>query len=217
MKPLLKHSKEPPWLCMKWPSSSTEEAGSSGGCRLEAPLPVRALKNLGLLLFTHMQQGFSRLQNVSMTQPFIVDGRKSAEKMRNQPLSPQEQGQAEQRALALALSSRKPATVLEFYSPKCTLCRSLLPSVLEVESRNAAWLNIVMADVENKLWLPEVLLYDINYVPCFVLLDSNRTALAKTGSPFSRLHVVTGLSYLLESMRPTKCRSDNASLAEKQT
>lgn len=131
-----------------------------------------------------------------------VNGQKSLEKIGNNPLSPQEQGQAEQRALALALALKKPATVLEFYSPKCTLCRSLLPTVLEVESRNASWLNIVMADVENKLWLPEVLLYDINYVPCFVLLDSNGSAWSKTGTPFSRVHVLTGLSYLLESMRP---------------
>lgn len=139
-----------------------------------------------------------------MTTSLLLNAPESAVKKAKQPLSPYEQGQAEQRALALALSTKKPATVLEFYSPKCTLCRSLLPSVLEVESRNAEWLNIVMADVENKLWLPEVLLYDINYVPCFVLLDSNGTALAKTGTPFSRVHVVTGLSYLLQSLRPSE-------------
>lgn len=46
--------------------------------------------------------------------------------------------------------------------------------------------------------------YEINYVPCFVLLDSQGTALAKTGVPYSRLHVLKGLSYLLESMRPIR-------------
>ncbi|KAI5079161.1 hypothetical protein GOP47_0006832 [Adiantum capillus-veneris] len=200
MVPPLEHKKEPPWLCLRWPS---KEAPTSGGCNLEAPLPVKALKNIGLFLLTHLQQGLLRLQDIPDARPLRVSYQKSLEKTGNNPLSPQEQGQAEQRALALALSLKKPATVLEFYSPKCTLCRSLLPTILEVESRNAAWLNIVMADVENKLWLPEVLLYDINYVPCFVLLDSTGTALDKTGTPFSRLHVLTGLSYLLESMRPT--------------
>ncbi|EFJ06333.1 hypothetical protein SELMODRAFT_48885, partial [Selaginella moellendorffii] len=117
-------------------------------------------------------------------------------------LSQEEQGEAEQRALALALSSRKKAVILEFYSPKCTLCKSLLDLVLEVERKNQDWLGIVMADVDNKKWLPEVLYYDIKYVPCFVLLDSRGRALAKTGVPYSRLHVVTGLSYLLESVRP---------------
>lgn len=47
-------------------------------------------------------------------------------------------------------------------------------------------------------------LYEINYVPCFVLLDSQGTALAKTGVPYSRAHVLKGLSYLLESMRPIR-------------
>ncbi|XP_024528398.1 uncharacterized protein LOC112345568 [Selaginella moellendorffii] len=126
------------------------------------------------------------------------DGGEAAE------LSQEEQGEAEQRALALALSSRKRAVILEFYSPKCTLCKSLLDLVLEVERKNQDWLGIVMADVDNKKWLPEVLYYDIKYVPCFVLLDSRGRALAKTGVPYSRLHVVTGLSYLLESVRPIK-------------
>jgi thiol-disulfide isomerase/thioredoxin len=56
----------------------------------------------------------------------------------------------------MALAARKPATILEFYSPNCTLCRSLLPTVLHVESENSCWLNVVLADVENRLWLPEV-------------------------------------------------------------
>lgn len=47
-------------------------------------------------------------------------------------------------------------------------------------------------------------LYEINYVPCFVLLDLQGTALAKTGVPYSRVHVLKGLSYLLESMRPIR-------------
>ena len=67
-----------------------------------------------------------------------------------------EQGEAEQRAFASALASGKEATVIEFYSPKCRLCNSLLQFVSEVEARNSGWLNIVMADAENQTWLPEV-------------------------------------------------------------
>lgn len=106
--------------------------------------------------------------------------------------------------MAIALSGRQKATLLEFYSPRCTLCQSLLKVVHDVERREGDWLNIVMADVENKKWLPEASLYEINYVPCFVLLDLQGTALAKTGVPYSRVHVLKGLSYLLESMRPIR-------------
>ena len=44
--------------------------------------------------------------------------------------------------------------------------------------------------------------YDITYVPCFVLLDAQGNALAKTGVPFTRQHVVQGLTYLIDSKRP---------------
>lgn len=71
-------------------------------------------------------------------------------------LSGEEQGELEQRAFACALASDKEATVLEFYSPKCRLCSSLVGFVDEVEKRNKEWLNVVMADAENDKWLPEV-------------------------------------------------------------
>lgn len=119
-------------------------------------------------------------------------------------LSSQEQGDAEERAFALALAGKPTATLLEFYSPRCTLCHSLLKVVEAVEKREGDWLRIVMADVENKTWLPEASLYEINYVPCFVLLDSQGRALAKTGVPHSRAHVLQGLAYMLESMRPIR-------------
>ncbi|KAK8996905.1 hypothetical protein V6N11_020401 [Hibiscus sabdariffa] len=132
-------------------------------------------------------------------------------KFKAKTLSPQEQGEAEQRAFASALASRKEATVIEFYSPKCSLCNSLLKFVMEVENRNSDWLNIVLADAENEKWLPELLHYDIKYVPCFVLLDKTGWAVAKTGIPSSRLHVVAGLSHLLKMKRPASSSSSRSS------
>lgn len=117
-------------------------------------------------------------------------------------LTPEEQGEAELRELAVALASGKEATMIEFYSPKCRLCNSLEKFVLEMENRNSEWLNIVMANAENDKWLPELLHYDIRYVPCFVMLDKQGRALAKTGIPNSRLHVVAGVSHLLKMKRP---------------
>uniref|UniRef100_A0A0E0MGT2 Thioredoxin domain-containing protein n=1 Tax=Oryza punctata TaxID=4537 RepID=A0A0E0MGT2_ORYPU len=59
------------------------------------------------------------------------------------------------------------------------------------------WAGFVLADAEDDRWLPELLHYDIRYVPCFVLLDKNGRALAKTGVPTSRQHVIAGLHHLL--------------------
>ncbi|KAB1220393.1 hypothetical protein CJ030_MR3G009853 [Morella rubra] len=79
---------------------------------------------------------------------------------RKKILTPEKQGEAEHRAFAAALAIGKEITVVEFYSPKCRLCNSLVNFVSEVERRNSDWVNIVMADAENDKWLPEVL-----YVP----------------------------------------------------
>ncbi|KAM2925290.1 hypothetical protein FF1_042821 [Malus domestica] len=84
------------------------------------------------------------------------------------------------------------------------LCNSLLNFVVEVESRNSEWLNIVMADAENSKWHPELLHYDIRYVHCFVIVDKKGMAPAKTGIPSSRLHVIAGLSHLLNVKLPHK-------------
>ncbi|WCJ35366.1 Thioredoxin superfamily protein [Euphorbia peplus] len=162
-----------PLFCLKWPWDVHQGPQSSNLCTFEGPWIFKSLQTLG-------PEG---------------DGLKSRMKV----LSPELQGEAEQRAFASALASGKEATILEFYSPKCRLCSSLLGFVMEVENRNSSWLNIVMADAENEKWLPELLHYDIRYVPCFVLLDKHGRALAKTGVPSSRLHVVAGVSHLLKT------------------
>ncbi|CAI5507534.1 unnamed protein product [Closterium sp. Naga37s-1] len=113
---------------------------------------------------------------------------------------------AEERQLAAALASGKRATLIQFYARRCRLCRSLSQLTAELARRNADWLNVVPADVENSRWLPEVGHYSIKYVPCYVLLDARGRALAKTGEPYSRKHVVKGLAYLVESIRPYRRR-----------
>lgn len=50
----------------------------------------------------------------------------------------------------------------------------------------------------------QLLHYDVRYVPCFVLLDKNGMALAKTGVPSSRLHVVAGVSHLVKMKSPQR-------------
>ncbi|XP_020222924.1 uncharacterized protein LOC109805302 [Cajanus cajan] len=162
-------------FCLKWPWNDANPSP----CKFEGPWLFNSLQNLGLTAF-HFASSVSR--------------------RKKKPSPPQ--SEAEQRAFASALASGKEATLLEFYSPKCRLCNSLLNFVSQVETRNSQWLNIVMADAENPNWLPELLNYDVSYVPCFVILDNNGKALAKTGVPNSRLHVIAGVSHLLKMKRP---------------
>ncbi|CAL9044276.1 unnamed protein product [Musa banksii] len=196
-------SKPAPLLCWKWkwpwdPQTHSPDPNPCGN--LDAPWLFKSLQTLASLA-----------QNLILLHPPAADssslGASASPTRREDPagsLSREEQGEAEHRALALALASGKEATVLEFYSPKCRLCNSLLDLVLRLEARNSDWVSFVLADAENEMWLPELLHYDIKYVPCFVLLDKHGRALAKTGVPTSRLHVIAGLSHLLKLKQPQK-------------
>ncbi|KAL9449280.1 hypothetical protein AB3S75_011248 [Citrus x aurantiifolia] len=204
-------SRKQPFFCLRWPWLNNQNPQAPNVCTFQGPWLLKSLRNLGSIAFNSFDM-FSKSSNSwinSFTHsPFYVRaGQNNNLKSKKRILSPEEQGEAEQRAFASALASRKAATVIEFYSPKCSLCNSLIAFVTEVESRNSNWLNIVMADAENEKWLPELLHYDINYVPCFVLLDKDGKALGKTGIPSSRLHVVAGISHLLKMKRPLKKNS----------
>ncbi|KAJ7537699.1 hypothetical protein O6H91_11G017900 [Diphasiastrum complanatum] len=223
-------------LCMKWPSQIQSDRQGQVGCKLELqlPWPFKTLMLAGKVVMDRMEQrargwGSSSLSFLHHKQKLVdrvfsalQDLRKNARASRKTQDRPEakspleDQGEAEERAFALALASRKRAILLEFYSQKCTLCQSLLKLVMNIEKKNQDWLAIVMADVDNKRWLPEVMYYGIKYVPCFVLLDSCGKALAKTGVPHSRQHVIQGLSYFLESMRPFKKRVKRISPSEKE-
>lgn len=126
-----------PFFCLKWPwDSSNKQPKSQSVCDFQGPWLFRSMHSLGSIALT----SFNSFGNLP----------------KKKPLSASEQGEAEQRAFAAALASEKDATVLEFYSPKCRLCNSLLGFVLEVEKRNSNWLSVTMADAENEKWFPEV-------------------------------------------------------------
>ncbi|CAO2838890.1 unnamed protein product [Amaranthus hypochondriacus] len=199
-----------PIFCFKLPWQTNIQTHknnlSQSLCDFDTPWLFKSLHTLGTLSFNFLSSITNPNQNSPLKKFQLNYGGVSKKSKTMQPLkrglSPDEQAEAEQRALAMALASGKEATVIEFYSPNCALCNSLLAFVTEVENRNANWLNIVMADAENEKWMPELLHYDIKYVPCFVILDKYGKALAKTGVPNSRLHVVAGVSHLLKLKRP---------------
>ncbi|XP_075673017.1 uncharacterized protein LOC142642524 [Castanea sativa] len=197
-----------PLFCLKWPWDTQQNPNSPNLCTFDGPWIFKSLQNLGSAAFNLVTSvSKSTYPSLSSDKPSQFDAginQSQSLKSRKLTLTPEEQAEAEQRAFASALATGKEATVIEFYSPKCRLCNSLVDFVSEVEGRNLDWVSIVMADAENEKWLPELLHYDIKYVPCFVLLDQTGRALAKTGVPSSRLHVIAGLSHLLKMKRPLK-------------
>lgn len=153
-------SRKQPFFCLKWPWLNNQNPQAPNVCTFQGPWLLKSLRNLGSIAFNSLDM-FSKSSNSwinSFTHSplYVRAGQNNVLKSKKRILSPEEQGEAEQRAFASALASRKEATVIEFYSSKCSLCNSLIAFVTEVESRNSNWLNIVMADAENEKWLPEV-------------------------------------------------------------
>ncbi|TVU03061.1 hypothetical protein EJB05_51389 [Eragrostis curvula] len=193
-------AKPPPLVCFKWPWSPNPQSGPSSSpspCGdLELPWLFKSIRTLaqGLLIAGDLPSPASAGYGGG------VRGRK---RQTGVAAVEADRGDVEQRALAAALASGRPATVLEFYSPRCRLCASLQGLVAELEEGAGGSASFVLADAEDDRWLPELLHYDIRYVPCFVLLDKHGRALAKTGVPTSRQHVIAGLHHLLKMEQPS--------------
>lgn len=141
-----------PLLCWRWkwpwdpnPQSSTSPCGD-----LDSPWLFKSLQSLASLAQNLLLHASAPSASSAIAPAPAQRGRTVGS------LTREDQGEAEHRALALALASGKEATVLEFYSPKCRLCNSLLDLVLRLESRNSDWVSFVLADAENEMWLPEV-------------------------------------------------------------
>ena len=153
-------SSKQPLFCLKWPWDTQQNPKSTNLCTFDSPWIFKSLQNLGSVAFNLVTfVSKSSYPSLSSNKPFQFDARTNQSKSlksRKLNLTPEDQAEAEQTAFASALATGKEATVIEFYSPKCRLCNSLVDFVSEVEGRNLDWLNIVMADAENEKWLPEV-------------------------------------------------------------
>ncbi|XP_050885596.1 uncharacterized protein LOC127091095 isoform X2 [Lathyrus oleraceus] len=188
-------------FCLKWPwdalnpnpkipqNPNPKIPQNPNPCNnFEPPWLFRSLQNLGSLAF-NFANSLSN-SSTSQTRNSLEPNKKLNLTWNKKKGTPNglEQAEAEQRAFAAALASDKEATLLEFYSPKCRLCNSLVNFVLEMETRNTHWLNVVMADAENEKWLPECssLIMMLVMSPALCLLTT------KEGPWLSRVSQIAG-------------------------
>ena len=69
--------------------------------------------------------------------------------------------------------------LLSFLSPTCGLCNSLKGTLEDIQEQEK--LDIVRIDSSKvDAWGPELIRYNIETVPCFVLLDNTGNAVGKT-------------------------------------
>jgi thiol-disulfide isomerase/thioredoxin len=81
--------------------------------------------------------------------------------------------------LSVAMANGKP-TIVEFYADWCEACRSMAPALDAVEHRQHDRLNVVLLNVDNPRWEPEIDRYAVNGIPHLELFDRNGTAMGRS-------------------------------------
>jgi hypothetical protein len=147
-------AKPPPFVCFKWPwNPNPQSSPSPSPCGdLELPWFFKSIRTLaqGLVIAGDLPSPPASATGGGGTRRRRGWGIPGAAQVEA------DRGDVEQRALAAALASGRPATVLEFYSPRCRLCASLQGLVRELEEQAGGSAGFVLADAEDDRWMPEV-------------------------------------------------------------
>lgn len=73
--------------------------------------------------------------------------------------------------LSTALANGTP-TVVEFYADWCESCRAMAPAMEGIERRQRGHLDVVLLNVDNPRWQPELERYAVNGIPHLELFDA---------------------------------------------
>ncbi|MBM5816161.1 MAG: redoxin domain-containing protein [Cyanobacteria bacterium K_Offshore_surface_m2_239] len=73
--------------------------------------------------------------------------------------------------LTQALADGKP-TLVEFYADWCEACRAMAPAMEAMERRHHGELDVVLLNVDNPRWQPQVDRYGVNGIPHLELFDA---------------------------------------------
>eukprot|EP00873_Tetraselmis_striata_P003720 jgi/Tetstr1/423984/TSEL_014595.t1 len=143
-----------------------------------------------------MQQPGGRTARRLATMSFILEAHRSAGSpgSRSYGGSPAQ----EEAQLASVLADRQRHSLLLFYSAQCRLCAALQPVVAELEAEHAGRLGVARLNTDHEAqWAPEMIHYEVQAVPCFVLLAPDGSALCKTTAPRSLEHMRACLGYIV--------------------
>ncbi len=95
-----------------------------------------------------------------------------------QPAAPLEKLARQSLELPVALANGRP-TLVEFYADWCEACRAMAPAMEAIEQRHRGALDVVLLNVDNPRWQPEIDRFEVNGIPQLELF-------AADGSPVGR-------------------------------
>jgi len=102
-----------------------------------------------------------------------------------QPAAPLEQLARQSLDLPVALADGRP-TLVEFYADWCEACRAMAPAMETIEQQHRGELDVVLLNVDNPRWQPEIDRYEVNGIPQLELFDAGGTAIGRSLGARSR-------------------------------
>lgn len=89
-----------------------------------------------------------------------------------QPQAPLEALARRSPELSVALADGRP-TLVEFYADWCEACRTMAPAMDRLESAHRQELDVVLLNVDNPRWQPELERFEVNGIPQLDLFDAS--------------------------------------------
>ena len=96
-----------------------------------------------------------------------------------QPAAPLERLARQSLDLPVALNDGKP-TLVEFYADWCEACRAMAPAMETIEQQHRGVLDVVLLNVDNPRWQPEIDRYEVNGIPQLELFNAGGTAVGRS-------------------------------------
>ena len=92
--------------------------------------------------------------------------------------------------LTAALADGRP-TVVEFYADWCEACRAMAPAMETLERRHRGQLDVVLLNVDNPRWQPQIDSFAVNGIPHLELFDAQGERLGRVIGARSATEVAT--------------------------
>jgi len=87
------------------------------------------------------------------------------------PEAPLERLARQSPEFSVALADGRP-TLVEFYADWCEACRSMAPAMERIERQQHGRMDVVLLNVDNPRWQPELERYDVNGIPQLEFFDA---------------------------------------------
>nr|WP_225323179.1 thioredoxin domain-containing protein [Synechococcus sp. RSCCF101] len=99
--------------------------------------------------------------------------------------------------LSVALANGRP-TLVEFYADWCEACQAMAPALQAVEEQVRGGIDVVLLNVDNPRWQPELDRYEVNGIPQLELFGADGTPAGRSLGARSEQELTALVSALIE-------------------